>query len=96
MEELRIVATVIVKKEFREELIPVFQTVVDESRKEDGNISYELLCDVKDPLKFIIWEVWKSQAAIDLHNSSGHFKAFAGAIENKIDTLSIDVIKKVY
>ena len=96
MKELKIVATILVKKEFKEELIPVFQTVVNETRKEEGNISYELHQDIKNPLKFIILEVWKSQDAIDIHNASAHFQAFVKAVENKLNDLSIDVIEKIY
>ncbi|NDV47820.1 antibiotic biosynthesis monooxygenase [Paludibacter sp. 221] len=96
MKELKIVATIVVKKEFYDELITVFQTVVNETRKEAGNVSYDLHQDTKNPLKFIILEVWKSQEAIDEHNASEHFGAFAKAIENKIEGLSIDVIEKIY
>ena len=96
MKELKIVATILVKKEFKEELIPVFQTVVNETRKEEGNISYELHQDTKNPLKFIILEVWKSQDAIDIHNASTHFQNFVKAVENKLDNLSIDIIAKIY
>ena len=96
MTELKIIATILVKKEFKEELIPVFQTVVNETRKEEGNISYELHQDIKNPLKFIILEVWESQEAIDIHNASTHFQNFVKAVENKLDDLSIDVIEKIY
>lgn len=96
MTELKIVATIVVKAEFQTELEKVFRTVVDETRKEEGSISYELHKDVKNPLRYTILEVWKSQEAIDEHNESAHFKAFANAIGDKIESLVIDVIKKVY
>ncbi len=96
MKELKIVATIIVKEEFKEELLPVFHQVVDETRKEEGNISYELHQDVNNPLKFIFLEVWKSQEAIDSHNISAHFRAFAKAIRKKTDALTIDVMEKIY
>ncbi len=96
MSELKIVAAIVVKKEFNEELMPVFQTVVNETRKEAGNISYELHRDINNPDKFIILEVWKSQDAIDLHNASAHFKAFVQSIEGKTESLTIDIIEKIY
>ena len=85
-----------VKEEFYNELIPVFHAVVDATRNEAGNISYDLHQNTKNPQKFVILEVWKSQAAIDEHNVSAHFKAFIKAIENKTDSLSIDVIEEIY
>lgn len=96
MKELKIVAAIVVKEEFKEELIPVFKQVVDETRKEEGNISYDLHQDTNNPLKFVILEVWKSQEAIDSHNISEHFQAFAKAIRKKTDSLTIDVIEKIY
>lgn len=96
MTELKIVAVIVVKAEFQEELEKAFQNVVDGTRKEDGNISYDLHQDVKNPLKYTILEVWKSQTAIDEHNNTDHFKAFVNAIEGKVENLSVDIIKKVY
>jgi quinol monooxygenase YgiN len=96
MTELKIIAVIVVKAAFREEVKKILHTVADETRKEPGNISYDLHQDCKDPLKYTILEVWKSQDAIDLHNESAHFKAFVEAIEGKVDSLSVDAIKQVY
>lgn len=96
MMELKIVAVIVVKAAYQDELENVFHTVVDETRKEAGNVSYDLHQDCKNPLKYTILEVWKSQTAIDEHNASAHFKAFAAAIEGKVDSLTVDVIKKIY
>ncbi|MDR2953784.1 MAG: antibiotic biosynthesis monooxygenase [Prevotella sp.] len=96
MMELKIIAVIIVKPEYQEELEKVFRTVVDETRKEKGNVSYDLHQDITNPLKYTILEIWKSQVAIDEHNASAHFKAFVAAIEGKIESLTIDVIKQIY
>lgn len=94
--ELKIVAVIVAKAAYQEELEKVFRTVVDATRKETGNISYDLHQDCKDPLKYTILEVWKSQQAIDEHNESAHFKAFVSAIEGKIESIAVDVIKRIY
>jgi len=96
MTELKIVAVIVVKPEFQSELEKVFHTVVDETCKEAGNVSYDLHQDVSNPLKYTILEVWKSQDAIDEHNDSDHFKAFVKGVEGKVESLAVDVIKKVY
>ncbi|GHV03500.1 antibiotic biosynthesis monooxygenase [Campylobacterota bacterium] len=96
MSELKIVAAIAVKQQFQNEIVEALKTVVDATRKEAGNVSYDLHQDLTNPLKYTILEVWKSQAAIDEHNESAHFKAFVAAIDGKIDSLSVDVIKKVY
>lgn len=84
-EELVIVAHVTIKPEFKDEMMKAFEGVVAGTRKEAGNISYILYQDVSNPSKFTFVEIWKSQAAIEAHNSSAHFQEFAKAIEGKAD-----------
>jgi len=96
MNELKIVAAIVIKDQFRDELMEVFKTVVNETRKEPGCISYKLHQDTKNSDKYIILEEWKDQNAIDLHNASAHFQSFAKAIDGKIESLAIDVIKEIY
>lgn len=95
MAELKIVATIVVKAEKENEVLTALQYVVEATRKEDGNVSYDLHQNVSHPLSYTLIEVWKSQEAIDLHNASAHFNEFKNAINGKIDDLKIDVIKKI-
>jgi quinol monooxygenase YgiN len=94
--ELKIVATIVTKSEFQNDLEKTFQIVVDETRREAGNILYELHQDINNPLKYIILETWQSQEVIDRHNESAYFKAFVNAIEGKVKSLTVDVIRKIY
>lgn len=96
MSELKIVAAIEVKAAYKDELVNVLHTIVDATRKEEGNISYDLHQDTKNPLRYTILEVWKDQQAIDLHNASDHFQTFVAAIDGKIENLAVDVIKQVY
>lgn len=83
--ELVIVAHVTVKQGYQAELEKAFKAVVDGTRKEEGNISYILHQDVNNPMKYTFVEIWKSQEAINAHNSSAHFQEFAKAINGKAD-----------
>ena len=82
-ETLTIVATVTVKPEFKDEVLKAIKTVVDATRKEPGNIFYDVFEDIKNPLKFVFIETWKSQAAIDSHNKATHFNDFIKAVDGK-------------
>jgi len=82
-ETLTIVATVTVKPEYKEDVLKAIKTVVDATRKEPGNIFYDVFEDVKNPLKFVFIETWKSQEAIAAHNNSAHFKDFVKAVDGK-------------
>lgn len=96
MNELKIVATIVAKAEFKEDILNTLRTVTDGTRKEAGNVSYTLHENTQNPLQFTILEVWKSQDAIDFHNQTPHFQAFKEAIDGKIDSLSIDVMREIY
>ena len=82
-ETLTIVATITIKQEYQDEVLKAVKTVVDATRKETGNIFYDVYEDVKNPLKLVFIELWKSQAAIDAHNNAPHFKDFIKAVEGK-------------
>lgn len=94
-EELTIVAHVVVKPEFKDEVLKATRAVVDGTRTEAGNASYVLYEHTDNPLKFTLIEVWKSQAAIDTHNNTNHFKAFVKAIDGKAD-LEVYTMKKKF
>jgi quinol monooxygenase YgiN len=56
------------KDELRSLLIP--------TRSEPGCLAYELHTDPENPRKFMFYEKFKSQAALDEHINSPHFKKF--------------------
>ncbi|NDV68264.1 putative quinol monooxygenase [Dysgonomonas sp. 25] len=96
MTELKIIAVITAKEEYKNDIVKALHAVVDGTRKEEGNISYDLHQDMKNPLRYIFIEVWKSQEAINSHNQSAHFQQFVKAIEGKIEGLDIDFVKQVY
>lgn len=95
MDSIKIVATVMIKPEYRQELMAVIRPLVAASRKEAGNLFYDLHEALDNPNKLVFIEHWRSQAAIDEHNASEHFQAFVRAIEGKIDGLDIVLMKEV-
>ena len=93
---IKIVAIITIKKEEdKADVIKALHAVVDGTRTEEGNISYVLHQDIKNPLVYVILEEWKSQEAIDFHNQTPHYKALGEAIAGKVD-LAVNVIKSVY
>lgn len=71
-----IVAHFDVKPDQVKAFITAGQAVVDATRKEAGCISYALYQLPTDPTKFVMYEEWKDQAAIDSHFEQPHFKTF--------------------
>lgn len=95
MSTVKIVALLTVKSEYREELAAEFTKLVQTSRAEAGNNSYDLHQEIGQPDRFVFVESWKSQAAVEAHNASAHFQAFVQAIDGKTDNLEIVLLNEV-
>ncbi len=55
-----------------DELISLLLHLVEETRKENGCISYQFLQSRSDPGDFVCVEEWASDCAIDSHLASAH------------------------
>lgn len=82
-----------VKPENKEEFLKEIETVMEGSRNEAGNNSYELFQDPKDATSFVMVESWKDMEAVQAHNTSAHFQAFITAAK---DMLSAPLQADVY
>ena len=93
---LMIMAALTIKNEADKAYVEnALHQVVDGTNTEEGNISYILHQDINNPMRYVIFEVWKSQEAIDFHNQTPHFKAFQEAIRDKVEFFVI-TMKKAY
>ncbi|MBA9084647.1 quinol monooxygenase YgiN [Fontibacillus solani] len=61
------------EQNFLEEIASLIQA----SRQEAGNISYQLYKDTEKEHAFTMVEVWEDSAAVASHNSSEHFTSFS-------------------
>ncbi len=73
---ITIVARCSVLPDRADDFTKIALALVEASRSEEGNISYNLYADLADPAKFTFIEVWKDEAAIDSHNETPHFRGF--------------------
>jgi quinol monooxygenase YgiN len=71
-----VVATLTVKPESRAELIAGAQACIAETRKEAGNIAYDMHESVTEPTKMVFVEQWENVAVLAPHEASEHVKAF--------------------
>lgn len=95
MSTIRIVAEMIVKAEYRDELLPLLQALVTGSRAESGNIEYELTQDLDTPNHLFVIETWASEEAIAEHNQSPHFQAYIKGCAGKIEHKAVTKLKKI-
>ncbi|MDO4640744.1 MAG: putative quinol monooxygenase [Neisseria sp.] len=95
MDNIKIAATITVKPEYRQTLLDVFRQLVVSSRSESGNVRYDLHQDIQNENRFVFFENWKNQAAVDEHGATAHFQGFLQAIEGKTDSLDIVMMRDV-
>ncbi|MCK5779600.1 MAG: antibiotic biosynthesis monooxygenase [Psychrilyobacter sp.] len=71
---INIIAKIRVGKDNLEEFLKVAKVLVEKSKEEEGNISYELFKDIEDSEIYSFIEEWKSLEAIEFHKEAKHFK----------------------
>ncbi|WP_459502670.1 putative quinol monooxygenase [Bacillus sp. C1] len=74
---------------FLEEIRPLIQG----SREENGNVSYNLYKDTEKESVFTMVEIWETEEAVASHNKSEHFTSFV-AQANQYLTAPLNI--KVY
>jgi len=81
----------ILKAKTRPEKAEAFETLfrayVEPSRQEPGCIEYHMLRDKEDPSLFIFYEIWESQAHLDVHSNLPHMQQF---LANRMEYLERD------
>jgi quinol monooxygenase YgiN len=71
-----VIATLTVKPETRAEFIAGATACIKETRKEPGNMAYDMHESVTDPTKMVFVEQWESAEALVPHRGAEHMKAF--------------------
>jgi len=70
---VKVIAKFFVKEDKVEEFLKLANVLVEESRKETGCVSYNLLQDVSNPQTLIMVEEWESAKILKTHMASAHF-----------------------
>ena len=54
------------------------------TRAEPGNLAYDLTVDAQDPSLFVFVEHWDSQAALEAHRQTPHYKTMSAALADAL------------
>ena len=73
---IHVVATLTIKPETRAELIAAAIACIKETRKEPGNIAYDMHESVTDPARMVFVEQWENVEAMGPHGKADHMRAF--------------------
>jgi quinol monooxygenase YgiN len=79
---------------FENELGEHLSAMVGPTRSESGCITYQLHRDPEDPSKFMFYERFKSQAALDDHGETPHLQKFRAYRAEFPDRVSSVVVTK--
>jgi len=75
-----VVATLTIKPETRAEFIAAATACINETRKEPGNIAYDLHESVTDHSKMVFVEQWENAEALVPHRGAEHMKTFGRVV----------------
>jgi quinol monooxygenase YgiN len=74
-EQVDVVAILRIKPESIEAARPTVEKLIEETRKEEGNVRYDWYQDSKEAGTFVVLETFKSLEAFQKHNGSDHLKS---------------------
>ncbi|MGL5069554.1 MAG: putative quinol monooxygenase [Sarcina sp.] len=92
---ISVIAKFDVKKDKVDEFLVHAKRLVEESRKEAVNVSYNLNRDVMEDNIFTFIEVWESPEGLKEHMNTKHFKEVIGAVDSLKNSLEIKTLKEV-
>lgn len=70
---IKIVAVSTLKPGVLQDYLQAAAELIEKSNQEEGCISYQIYQDKNDETKVAMFEEWKDEEAIELHNNSEHF-----------------------
>lgn len=76
MSAVNVHAVITPKPEYAEQVEAEMRRMVSASRREEGNLRYDLLREEGEPLRFHVQERYRDQAAVQAHRESAHYLAY--------------------
>lgn len=92
---VKVVAKSLISEGKVEEVIKLYQELVQETRKEDGCIKYELYQDGKDTKTLAVIEEWESKEALDNHMKTEHFTRIVPMIGEFVVEKTVNIYNKL-
>ena len=95
MAEVRVIARFVARKGKEDQLRALLQGMLVPTRAESGCRLYELYeSDSKG--RFYIYEIWESQAALDQHAASPHFKHLEQTVGELVEEpFEVNTLKRI-
>jgi len=69
-----------------EQFLDVFTVNYEGTRAEPGNYRFDVLQDPQDENHFVIYEMFESEAAVDVHRQTEHYRTTAEGLKALMST----------
>jgi quinol monooxygenase YgiN len=84
-EMIVVFAKCIVNDSHIKEFIDLASELVNETRKEEFYVSYELIRSIDNSNQFVFLEKWESKDTLDVHMNTRHFKSIVPELTKLIE-----------
>ena len=95
LETVKVVATFLARPGKTDELAALLGSIVAPTRAEAGVHFYDLHQDIAEPRRFVFFESWASQAALDLHGETPHIRALREQLPLLIEHGEVNRLRQV-
>jgi len=92
-DKLFVVATVVAKEEWRQQLCEALLALVPVAQREPGFVRYDLHESKEHPGTFLFYEIWEDEGSLDLHNNTEGMKAFGERSGAWIESVKLEKYK---
>jgi quinol monooxygenase YgiN len=94
--QVRVLAFIEAKEGKRQELLDILISIIEPSRKEEGNISYFLNYSIDNPNEMVFDELWSNKAAFDKHYQSSYSQENRNKIKDLLkNPMTIKLFKEI-
>ncbi|HEX8479180.1 MAG TPA: putative quinol monooxygenase [Telluria sp.] len=95
LEPVNVVATFLAKPGKTDVLAALLGSIVAPTRAEEGVHFYDLHQDIAEPRRFVFFESWASQAALDTHGETPHIRALREQLPDLIEHGEVNRLRKL-
>ena len=92
---LKVVAKSVVKEDKIDEYKNNVEELIEKTRNEEKNISYELYQDLDNPNVLTFIEEWEDKAGLDKHMESDHFKKIVPKLDELREKGKVNIYKLI-
>ena len=95
MAEVRVIARSVARSGKENQLRELLRGMLAPTRAESGCTLYELY-ESNSPGRFYFYEIWESQAALDRHAASAHFKHLEQTVGELVQTpFEVNILERI-